>query len=146
MNATDLGIHHPSPTPRRLDAYYEIGLGGCWDLCAAVLVLVEAGGRVLDPAGKWRRGRSAACLVQGDWHHALAPPRSSAGACPERPCVLSALPTAPSSLLLCVHAGGPFNIMSRRVLGANAHLAEKAAAALAPIPLAPGEPQPQPLP
>lgn len=39
------------PPLSRLDAYYEIGLGGCWDLCAAALVLEEAGGRVLDPAG-----------------------------------------------------------------------------------------------
>lgn len=75
---------------RRLDAYYEIGLGGCWDLCAAVLVLEEAGGRVLDPVG------------------------------------------------------GPFNLMGRRVLGTNTHLAEAAAAVLAACPLAPGEPEPLP--
>lgn len=35
----------------RLDVFYELGLGGCWDLCAGVLVLEEAGGRVLDPTG-----------------------------------------------------------------------------------------------
>ncbi|EFN58920.1 hypothetical protein CHLNCDRAFT_34254 [Chlorella variabilis] len=76
----------------RLDAYYEIGLGGCWDLCAAALVLEEAGGRVLDPAG------------------------------------------------------GPFNLMSRRVLGTNAHLAEAVSGILADCPCAPDEPLPQPLP
>lgn len=36
----------------RLDAYYELGLGGCWDLAAATLILEEAGGRVLDPTGR----------------------------------------------------------------------------------------------
>jgi inositol-phosphate phosphatase/L-galactose 1-phosphate phosphatase len=35
----------------RLDAYYEIGLGGVWDVAAASLILEEAGGKVLDPAG-----------------------------------------------------------------------------------------------
>lgn len=70
----------------RLDVFYELGLGGCWDLCAGVLVLEEAGGRVLDPTG------------------------------------------------------GPFNLMSRRVLGANAHLAEAAAAILAGCKYDPQEP------
>lgn len=49
------------PPPPRLDAYYELGLGGCWDLCAAVLVLEEAGGRVLDPAGGPLLRCDAAC-------------------------------------------------------------------------------------
>lgn len=35
----------------RLDAYYELGLGGCWDMAAGALILTEAGGQVLDPAG-----------------------------------------------------------------------------------------------
>ncbi|KAK9818040.1 hypothetical protein WJX72_006139 [[Myrmecia] bisecta] len=35
----------------RLDAFYEIGFGGCWDVAAGALVLQEAGGTVLDPAG-----------------------------------------------------------------------------------------------
>jgi inositol-phosphate phosphatase/L-galactose 1-phosphate phosphatase len=39
-------------SPGRLDVFYELGLGGCWDLCAGVLVLEEAGGRVLDPTGE----------------------------------------------------------------------------------------------
>lgn len=43
-------------------------------------------------------------------------------------------------------AGAPFNIMSRRVLGTNAHLAEAAAAILAQCPDAPGEPPALPLP
>ncbi|KAI7843873.1 hypothetical protein COHA_002420 [Chlorella ohadii] len=75
----------------RLDVFYEIGLGGCWDLCAGALVLQEAGGCVLDPTG------------------------------------------------------APFNLMSRRVLGTNAHLAEAAAAILAQCPDAPGEPPALPL-
>jgi inositol-phosphate phosphatase/L-galactose 1-phosphate phosphatase len=70
----------------RLDVYYEIGLGGCWDLCAAVLILQEAGGKVLDPAG------------------------------------------------------GPFNLMSRRVLGTNAHLAEAASSILGAAQYAADEP------
>ena len=76
----------PPLSHARLDAYYELGLGGCWDLCAAVLVLEEAGGRVLDPSG------------------------------------------------------APFNIMSRRVLGTNAHLAEELVGVLKGCPDAPGEP------
>ena len=35
----------------RLDAFYEIGFGGAWDVAAAALILEEAGGLVLDPAG-----------------------------------------------------------------------------------------------
>ena len=35
----------------RLDIFFEIGFGGCWDVAAASIVLEEAGGRVLDPAG-----------------------------------------------------------------------------------------------
>jgi inositol-phosphate phosphatase / L-galactose 1-phosphate phosphatase len=35
----------------RLDYFYELGLGGCWDMAAGALVVTEAGGRVLDPAG-----------------------------------------------------------------------------------------------
>lgn len=35
----------------RLDAFFEIGFGGPWDVAAASLVVQEAGGVVLDPAG-----------------------------------------------------------------------------------------------
>lgn len=35
----------------RLDFFYEIGFGGCWDVAAASLILKEAGGYVLDPFG-----------------------------------------------------------------------------------------------
>ncbi|KAF6258437.1 putative inositol monophosphatase 3 [Scenedesmus sp. NREL 46B-D3] len=35
----------------RLDAFYEIGFGGCWDVAAGVCILREAGGQVLDPSG-----------------------------------------------------------------------------------------------
>ncbi|WIA39549.1 hypothetical protein OEZ86_005638 [Tetradesmus obliquus] len=35
----------------RLDAFYEVGFGGCWDVAAGVCILREAGGQVLDPAG-----------------------------------------------------------------------------------------------
>jgi inositol-phosphate phosphatase/L-galactose 1-phosphate phosphatase len=37
-------------------------------------------------------------------------------------------------------AGGPFNLMARRVLGANGHLGPKVAAILAPCALGPSEP------
>ena len=71
----------------RLDFFYEVGLGGAWDYAAGALIVAEAGGHVLDPAG------------------------------------------------------GPFGLMSRRVLGANALLGNKAAALLAaPELYAPGEP------
>ncbi|KAK2077671.1 hypothetical protein QBZ16_004517 [Prototheca wickerhamii] len=35
----------------RLDAYFEYGLGGPWDMAAGAVILTEAGGRVLDPSG-----------------------------------------------------------------------------------------------
>ena len=35
----------------RLDAFYEIGFGGPWDVAAGACILREAGGVVLDPAG-----------------------------------------------------------------------------------------------
>ncbi|GBF89321.1 inositol monophosphatase [Raphidocelis subcapitata] len=35
----------------RLDVFYEIGFGGCWDVAAAAIVLREAGGQLLDPSG-----------------------------------------------------------------------------------------------
>lgn len=35
----------------RLDAFYEVGFGGCWDVAAGALILQEAGGTVLDPSG-----------------------------------------------------------------------------------------------
>lgn len=70
----------------RLDAYYEIGLGGPWDLAGATLILEEAGGRVLDPSG------------------------------------------------------GPFRLMSRRVLGTNAHLADPISTILSDGPWALNEP------
>ena len=75
----------------RFDFYYEINLGGPWDMAAGALVLEEAGGSVVDPAG------------------------------------------------------GPFNLMSRRVLGTNGHLTEAVSDILAVGPLAPGEAPPLPL-
>lgn len=72
----------------RLDAFYEIGFGGCWDVAAGAIILAEAGGQVLDPAG------------------------------------------------------GPFDLMARRVLGANAHLGQGMAAILREAKLAATEPQP----
>ena len=38
--------------------------------------------------------------------------------------------------------GGPFNVMSRRVLGTNGHLAEELSGILSKCPLAEGEPKP----
>jgi inositol-phosphate phosphatase/L-galactose 1-phosphate phosphatase len=35
----------------RLDVFYEIGFGGAWDVAAGALIVEEAGGSVLDPAG-----------------------------------------------------------------------------------------------
>ena len=35
----------------RLDAFYEIGFGGPWDCVGAAVIVTEAGGVVLDPAG-----------------------------------------------------------------------------------------------
>jgi len=35
----------------RLDFCYEIGFGGCWDVAAGSLIILEAGGKVLDPCG-----------------------------------------------------------------------------------------------
>lgn len=35
----------------RCDAFFEINFGGCWDSAAGALLVSEAGGAVLDPAG-----------------------------------------------------------------------------------------------
>ncbi|KAF5840285.1 L-galactose-1-phosphate phosphatase [Dunaliella salina] len=35
----------------RIDAFYEIGFGGCWDVAAGALIVSEAGGALIDPAG-----------------------------------------------------------------------------------------------
>jgi inositol-phosphate phosphatase/L-galactose 1-phosphate phosphatase len=70
----------------RLDAFYEINFGGCWDVAAGSLILQEAGGKVQDPCGK------------------------------------------------------PFDVMSRRVLGSNAHVGEAMAAVLVQCTTSPAEP------
>ena len=75
----------------RLDFMYEIGFGGCWDCAAGALIVQEAGGEVLDPAG------------------------------------------------------GPFNVMSRRVLAGNRFVTRSAAQILASQPLGASEPPPLPL-
>lgn len=36
----------------RGDIFFEIGFGGPWDVAAGALVLTEAGGVVIDPAGE----------------------------------------------------------------------------------------------
>lgn len=36
----------------RLDAFFEVGFGGPWDVAAASLLVEEAGGLVLDPSGR----------------------------------------------------------------------------------------------
>lgn len=66
----------------------QIGFGGCWDCAAAALVVSEAGGRVLDPAG------------------------------------------------------GPFGLMSRRVLATNAQLGDAVSGILAECKLGSSEPAP----
>lgn len=72
----------------RVDFMYEIGFGGCWDCAAGSLIVEEAGGEILDPAG------------------------------------------------------GPFNVMSRRVLAGNKHVTKQAASVLSAYSLGPKEPQP----
>ena len=72
----------------RAEISYEIGFGGPWDVAAASLIVEEAGGMVLDPAG------------------------------------------------------GPFNIMGRRVLATNSHLAGAACSILTGMKLGPHEPRP----
>ena len=72
----------------RADISYEIGFGGPWDVAAASLIVEEAGGQVLDPAG------------------------------------------------------GPFDIMSRRVMATNRQLAQAASSVLSGMKLGPHEPQP----
>lgn len=72
----------------RLDVFFEIGFGGCWDVAAGALIVREAGGEVLDPSGV------------------------------------------------------PFGVMSRRVLGANAHLGKAAAAIINSCGCGEKEPQP----
>lgn len=68
----------------RLDVFYEIGFGGCWDVAAAAAVLLEAGGALLDPSG-------------GEWHvgsrRVLA---ANARLAPAAAAVLAAAKTSPS--------------------------------------------------
>lgn len=73
----------------RLDFCYEIEFGGCWDVGAGSLIVMEAGGNVLDPCG------------------------------------------------------GSFNIMARRVLGANAFLGKEVATLFSSFEFYPDEPRPQ---
>ena len=61
---------------------------------------------------------------------------------PAGPCLLC----QPGRLAPPLCAGGPFTLMSRRVLGTNAHLAEAVAQILAGCKYAPDEPPPLPLP
>lgn len=35
----------------RVDGFFEIGFGGCWDVAAGSLIVHEAGGHLLDPSG-----------------------------------------------------------------------------------------------
>ena len=72
----------------RIDVMYEVGFGGCWDCAAGALIVTEAGGQMLDPAGT------------------------------------------------------PFNVMSRRVLGANGHLGPLVAEIIASCKSSSKEPQP----
>jgi inositol-phosphate phosphatase/L-galactose 1-phosphate phosphatase len=74
----------------RLDGFYEIGFGGCWDVAAGALIVEEAGGKVLDPAG------------------------------------------------------GPFDVMARRVLAGTPKVADAIAAILSQAPLSKAEPPPPP--
>lgn len=72
----------------RAELSYEVGFGGPWDVAAASLIVEEAGGKVVDPAG------------------------------------------------------GPFDIMSRRVMAASStEVAKQAADIVAPMALGPKEPR-----
>lgn len=104
-------------------------------------MLQEAGGRVLDPTGGRLRSAWFTCPPQ----LAAAVPMPLPTLLPpplllplplSPPPVNPLTPTPPPSSL----AGAPFNLMSRRVLGTNAHLAEAAAAILAQCSDAPNEP------
>lgn len=73
------------------------------------------------------------CGVPG----AISPPIQAFPTPTPRPTPPNPTPTPRPSL---PPTGGPFNLMSRRVLGANAHLAEAAAAILAGCKYDPQEP------
>ncbi|KDD75655.1 inositol monophosphatase [Helicosporidium sp. ATCC 50920] len=105
----------------RLDAYFEYGLGGPWDMAAGAVVLREAGGIVVDPSGA-RGGEKDICM----------PCDAETPAC----CREMRAQTA----LCLVSSGKPFNVMSGRVLGTNAHLSQPMSAILSACPEAPGEP------
>lgn len=74
----------------RAEITYEIGFGGPWDVAAASLIVEEAGGKVLDPAG------------------------------------------------------GAFDVMSRRVMATNGHLAPAVSGILSGMKLGPHEPKAAP--
>ena len=60
-------------------------------------------------------------------------------------CAAGALIVAEAGGVVLDPSGGPFNVMSRRVLAGNKHVAKEAACILAAAPLGPKEPPPLPL-
>ncbi|GIL62218.1 hypothetical protein Vafri_16484 [Volvox africanus] len=58
----------------RCDAFFEINFGGCWDAAAGALMVSEAGGAVLDPAGgTWNvMARRVMAAGSGDLAEAMA--------------------------------------------------------------------------
>ena len=46
----------------RGDIFFEIGFGGPWDVAAGALILTEAGGVVIDPAGESMSHIHSRCL------------------------------------------------------------------------------------
>lgn len=51
----------------RGDVFFEIGFGGPWDVAAGALILTEAGGVVIDPAGESVHCIPSRCVLPLIW-------------------------------------------------------------------------------
>lgn len=78
-----------------VEAFFEIGIH-CWDIAAGAVIVQEAGGLILDVDGAFRL-----------WKRDPPPRKLSRVLC-------SKIVTA-----LFDHPGGPFDLMSRRMMSAN---------------------------
>lgn len=92
-----------------VEAFFEIGIH-CWDIAAGAVIVREAGGVLMDVDGGWSQRGLAAPV------HPWLPSWSQ--------------PTLSFHLWLCSkkesffshHLGGPFDLMSRRMVSANNEL------------------------
>ena len=137
----------------RLDAFYEIGFGGPWDVAAAALILEEAGGQVrfgeCDMAGSRinRSMKHGAGSIEtnrlASWPVVSWLFVQKVSLAKRRTDPISLIPhQRVGRLQVGDPSGGPFDLMARRVLGANGHLRGPMAAILQSAQCSDVEPRP----